>query len=110
MLIDTQNCVFDVDPEAGGLVDLSHGVGPSRLQISGEGSLVPEHLTAAVRSADADDRDLSAIPLEGLVATPYRFSGELSLRPVDSEIAECEAPRRSPLPPGIVAADLPGLP
>lgn len=109
-LIDTQNCVFDVDPEDGALVEFTDSDGPSRLQISGEGSLVPEQLTTVLRTTTGEAVDLAAIPLEGLIATPYRFAGKSSSRPVDSEIADCDAPRRSPLPPGIVAADLPSLP
>jgi serine/threonine protein kinase len=113
--IEAIDCVLDLDSDTGHLFEL---VGDERMSdrtartsLTGEGSLAPSGLRTAVRVDPRDDArfglDGGGIPVEGLLAGPYRFAGPRSLRPADSEVREYEAPRRSPRAPGIRAAGLP---
>jgi hypothetical protein len=113
--IDARNCIFDIDPARGALLELSAAdhTSPleSRIDWTGEGSLVPDGLATAARIRYAEDAAAPAVvevPFEGLIASTYQFAGGLSHEPADAEVADCDAPRRSPLPPGIRPGDLPG--
>lgn len=113
LLLETQDCVFDVESSQGSLLEIDSEISPSRIQVSGEGTLVPSQLRRIVRMnprGEGDDAEPSEIAVEGLISVPYRFAAGFTLNPGDSEIAECDVPRRSSLPPGVVPTDLPGAP
>ena len=51
--------------------------------------------------------DPAHVVFEGISTGGYRFSGEVGVRPADSELSECEGPRRTTRLAGIVADRLP---
>jgi hypothetical protein len=113
--IEANDCVLDLLHPDGCLFELmsnSVSEGTPRIKLTGEGSLAPETLVTTRRQQPLDEarlaNDAPEIPVEGILAGPYRFTGTLSLRPADAEVHEYDAPRRSTIPPGIDAAMLPG--
>jgi eukaryotic-like serine/threonine-protein kinase len=112
--IDAKDCVLDLLPPHGCLFELADAAAPGalmRVAMTGEGSLAPATLVTAVRRSSNDAADItvdpSDIPIEGILAGPYRFAGPLTLRPADAEMRHYEVPRRSTIPPGIDAKGLP---
>jgi hypothetical protein len=116
VLLDAADCVFDVASPGAALFELA---GPKMrpewlclVRMTGEGSVAGPALETASWISTADGRveplDSSAVELEGIVSGPFRFSGDPSANPADSEVEGVEAPRRTIDPPGIRANALPG--
>ncbi len=114
--VEATDCVFDIDSPHAALFELA---GPQprpewlrSLRMTGEGSVTRPTLEVAAWVSTLDGRltTLEGIPieLEGLIAGEFHFTGEFPDQPAASEVHDSEAPRRSPTPPGIRAAALPG--
>ncbi|MGQ0632972.1 MAG: serine/threonine protein kinase [Planctomycetaceae bacterium] len=114
--IDADECVFDLRSPPAAFLEL---IAPRpvalkwlpRLRVSGEGSvasaeMLPVAYRARVGSAFAS-LDGADMVFEGIVTGGFRFASDISANPADSEVRECETPRRTPTPPGIVASELP---
>lgn len=119
VLVEAADCVFDVDSPRAALIELAgHEPRPNWLhsvRMTGEGSLAGPRLDVAAWVSTAvgslSPFDGSDVEVEGLVAGPFRFTGDAGANPSASEVEESEAPRRSSDPPGIRARDLPdGMP
>jgi hypothetical protein len=84
----------------------------SLVRMTGEGSVAGRGMETAAWISTANGRveslEASAIELEGIVSSPFRFSGNQSSHPADSEVEGVEAPRRTSDSPGIRASTLPG--
>jgi hypothetical protein len=115
VLLDAADCVFDVASPGAALFELA---GPkmrpewlSLVRMTGEGSVASPALDVAAWISIANGRveplDALAVELEGIVSGPFRFSGNASAQPADSEVEHVEAPRRTNDPPGIRASALP---
>lgn len=116
MSIEANDCVLDLVTHDGCLFELtSEGDSEAtpQIKLTGEGSLAPSTLITATRRNATDfarfPLDISEIPVEGILAGPYRFAGTLSLDPSDAAIRDYDAPRRSPVSPGVDPAQLPTL-
>jgi hypothetical protein len=116
VLIEADDCVFDLVPARAALFEFA---GPERrpdvfrsVRMTGEGSVARPGLEVAAWIAPEDGRlsllEPTAVEVEGIFAGPFRFAGEIGLRPADAEIVDCDAPRRTNDPPGIRAHALPG--
>jgi hypothetical protein len=113
--VDADDCVFDLASPAGTLFELVGNQTPagwgSCVRLTGEGSLAAETTMTAVAAPTEGGApvplDPAAIRVEGILTGPYRFAGPISRRGEDAEVRDYEAPRRSPTPPGVVAAELP---
>jgi hypothetical protein len=80
--------------------------------MTGEGSVAGPELEVAAWISLEDGRlsplAPTAVDVEGIFSGPFRFAGEIGLRPADAEVVDCDAPRRTNDPPGIRASALPG--
>jgi hypothetical protein len=117
VLIEADDCVFDVLPARAALFEFA---GPERrpelfrsVRMTGEGSVSGPELEVAAWIAPEDGRlsplAPTAVDVEGIFSGPFRFAGEISMRPADAEVVDCDAPRRTSDPPGIRASALPGF-
>lgn len=112
--IRSSRCVFAPGPASALLLfggrespDLLVG----RVQWTGQGTLVtPEAVVAAWREADGRQQGLddSRVSIAGVVRSRLGFSGVAESGPGASRIIRWQAPLRSPDPPGIDPAALPG--
>ena len=78
---------------------------------TGQGSLVSPHtVIAAWRLADGSQQTLddTSISIDGLVRSEVGFAGEAGSDPASSRVIRWQAPLRTPDPPGIDPAGLPG--
>jgi serine/threonine protein kinase len=114
--VEANDCVFDIDSPRAALFELA-GAQPRpewlrSLRMTGEGSITRPTLEVAAWVSTVDGRltPLDGMPLEveGLIAGEFRFAGEFPEQPAASEVRDSDAPRRSPSPPGVHAATLPG--
>ncbi len=116
VLVDAADCVFDVASPRAALFELA---GPKMrpewlglVRMAGEGSVASPALETAAwistASGQVEPLEASAVELEGIVSGPFRFAGNPSVQPADSEVEGVEAPRRTTDPPGIRARALPG--
>ncbi len=115
VLVEASDCVFDVVSAQAALFEF---VGPllrpewqQFVRMTGEGSISPPTLDVAAWISTEDGRvtsfESSTIELEGIVAGPFRYTGDASPRAADSEVRDSDAPRRTNDQPGIRASELP---
>jgi hypothetical protein len=113
--IEACDCVFDVVSPGAALFEFAGGSPRTEwlrhVKLTGEGSIAAPMLEVAAWISTADGRvtglDGTAIEVEGIFSGPLRFGGEPGPEPVDSEVEDFEAPRRTSRPPGIRAGALP---
>jgi hypothetical protein len=122
--VEAADCVFDlVGPHAtalpqSALVEVVAPFLPSDLldaiEVVGDDSLAGPDLLVGALAKPADGAlvplPADAIRLEGITTGPFRFAGPADEDPASSVIADYNAPRRSPDPPGVDATKLPKTP
>ncbi|MDB5389892.1 MAG: serine/threonine protein kinase [Planctomycetaceae bacterium] len=115
--IESQDCVFDVLPGQGGLLEFAGGrhvpAWARRVKFVGDASLVSELSEIVVRSdlktGEITSVDSSELELEGVTQERFTFLGEFGLLPANSAInADYNGIRRNSGLPGVVAKSLPG--
>jgi serine/threonine protein kinase len=115
ILIEANDSVLDVASPQAALFELAGALPREEwlqwLQMTGEGSITRPAVEVAawVSTLDGGISELAAnaLQIEGLAAGDFGFAGNISNRPVNSEVRNSDAPRRSAALPGIHAADLP---
>jgi eukaryotic-like serine/threonine-protein kinase len=80
-------------------------LGETSLVWQGEGCLLPPDIPFAVGPTGEIPTD--SVPIEGLTAGRFTFTGPATEAVADSVLADAEAPRRSSDPPGLHAARFP---
>ena len=115
VLLEAADCVFDVSPGAALFEFAGHrprAEWQQSVKMTGEGSICPPTLDIAAWISMEDGQmiplDSSVIELEGISAGPFQFASKASPRPADSEVRDCDVPRRTNDQPGIRAAEVPG--
>jgi serine/threonine protein kinase len=117
LAIESKDCVFDLLPGQGGLLELAGerhvAAWMKQATFLGDVCLVSEQSEIVVRSALASSaifpENSSELELEGVTPERVRFAGEFGLAPSDSRIKPNDnGIRRNSGLPGIIAESLPG--
>lgn len=114
--VHAADCVLDLAGPAAALFQLVGDVPSARsvpsLQMTGQGSLSGPELIVATVVSPKDEScaplDPAAVPLEGLIAAPFEFTGPPDSQPRNSTIKPLGIPGRAAGLPGIAADRLPG--